>query len=180
MASRLIGKLFTRESFTSGRFPDDPEKQVGEIETTFGKALTHRWILELPEVSYEILVAEFTDQPAEMDDKSLVTFYKAACVQFGFTCNGSLGDVFFDEVGSSGGFRTKHETFDYLMYLARSRFYLIKTIAKSSADEKTRKDRKEFIDRFGFIHEIRDEKGQNMKKMKWGLPEHASQKRKNN
>lgn len=172
--------VYSEEFHFIAFFPDEPKKYVEDIETSFGKASAHRWKLELPEVSYEILVAEFADQPAEMDDRSLTAFYKAACVQFGITCDGGYGYEFFDEIGTGGGFRTKDETVSYLMYLARKRFYLAKTVAKASAEELTREDRKEFIDRFGFVHEEPGEKGRDMKKLKWGLPEHASQKRVNN
>lgn len=153
-------------------FPGDPEQKSEDIAASFGSASARRWILELPGVSYEVLVADFPNLSVKMENKALYSFYDVACGEFaGGRCD--VGDDQFGELGRRGWSGTKTETIEYLMYLAGKRLYLAKVVTKAAMEKQTREDRKKFLDEFLFIHVEENEK-----KLKWGLPKTASQNRK--
>jgi hypothetical protein len=181
--------IYSEEFNFIASFPDQPQQTAGDIETSFGKGVSKSWTLELPEIVYEIIVADFPNLSVEMEDKALMAFYKSACADFGVSsgcrtaacadangmvsCQGYYSDEQFDVLGIAGRFSTSGDSGMFEMYLVKNRLYLAKVSTRESRFKAAWTDIKKFNDEFLFFHV-----GGTDRKPKWGLPDSKSQNRK--
>ena len=156
-------------------FPDQPKQTAGDIEMNFGKGAAKRWTLELPDIVYGVVVAEFPNLSVAMEDRALMAFYKSTCAEIGLGngCRGYYSDELFGVLGIAGVFRNSVKLGRFAMYLVKTRLYLAKVITRESKYKEAHNDMKKFMDEFLFFHTEENEKG-----FKWGLPKYESQDRK--
>ena len=156
-------------------FPDQPKQKAGEIEMSFGKGTSKRWSLELPEIVYEVVVADFPNLSVAMEDRALMAFYKSACADIDGVsgCKGYYSDEQFGVLGIAGGFRNAESSGVFAMYLVKNRLYLAKVTTRESRYKEAYVDMKKFIDEFLFFH-VDGTKEATL----WGLPDPKSQNRK--
>lgn len=173
--------IVSDEFHFAASFPAPPTQSRNEISTKFGKGFATRWTLELKDISYEVLVADFPYLSVKMDYKPLNLFYDTICNDLSEQYGAKFGyhtDVLFDEYGRAAGRIAKEKSVNVRMYLVRQRLYLVSIIMSNSLlnkggsiiDEQTKLDFINFLDGFIFIY-----KKENEKKYSFGLPQTASQ-----
>jgi hypothetical protein len=175
---QLEWKVVYSEEFNFiASFPDQPQRTTGDIQMSFGKGTSKRWILESTEITYEVVVADFPNLSVPMEDRALMAFYRSACADIGevSACKGYYSYDQFDVLGLAGGFRGSGISGMFAMFLVRNRFYMAKVTTRESMYKEAYVDMKKFIDEFLFFHVDGTDK-----KPKWGLPDSKSQNRKSN
>lgn len=156
-------------------FPNRPIYAEGDINTRFGKGYSRRWTLELPDISYEVSVDDFSALSVKMNTKSLNSFYDGVCNDLGNQYGAKFGyytSVVFNEYGRIADGGTKEMSVNVGMYLVRQRLYQVKIVMRNSLekDRQTLADVDKFLNEFLFVQKKADEN-----KYTYGLPQSVSQ-----
>jgi len=155
--------IYSSEFHFIASFPEEPRESSEGIDLGFARGSARKWFLDLPGISYQVLVVEFADFSVGTDNKSSAPLYGIACPTLtGYRCTGGFDQ--FGVLGRYGWGNSRSELTEFAIFITGKHLYLAKVVGPFSPG--MRPDNvKKFIDGFLFIHP--DEKE---KKWTWGLP----------
>jgi len=163
-------------------FPEKPTESNGELETRFGTGSSRLWVVQRPDISYEVSVTDFPDLSVSMDTKSLNKFYNSICLDIAArygnpSCDGAAY-IIENEEGRGMYFRKgSDEATRLYVWLAQKRLYQVSVSYKKNKFENDPvlwKQLNDFLDAFLLI-----KKSNEKDRYTVGLPPPASQNLKN-